>query len=165
MLDQAEDGKRIRGQRLDMSILRHLRRMIKYCRDCNRREMRWYYEAGWEFASTKIYGPLPPRPEYNLRGLNVSAEPPQQVVTPWPPGMPRPAKMPLRKIVRRFVRSHNSFEYTYETLECAHILMGPVGYSVPAKSRRCPHCAIAAILKKKSVAGVTRAARSKAVGA
>jgi hypothetical protein len=74
--------------------------------------------------------------------------------------------MPLRKIVKRFTRSHNGFEYTYETLECAHIVHGPVGYSVPVKSRRCPHCAIVAMAKKRKPASrVDEVEQTKAVGA
>jgi hypothetical protein len=172
MQDPAEPAVRIHGHALDKRVLSRLREMIRYCREKNHREMRWYYEAGRDFAAERIYGKLPPPPEYNLTGLDVSGggKRPQDVVTRFPEGwtslhaMARPTKMPLCRIVKRFSIPWKNNAYTYETLECQHILMAPVGYSVPAKSRRCPHCAIASAMAKKKPAS-TAAALSKAVSA
>ncbi|HEX3091622.1 MAG TPA: hypothetical protein VHW72_03300 [Candidatus Angelobacter sp.] len=162
MNDQAEESKRIRGRQKDQRILKHLRRMVVYCRNRHHRELGWYYAAGWEFAAEIIYGPLPPREGYT------SGQHPETVRTIFPAGAARPpAPWPLKKIVKRFTVPWNNHDYTYETLECCHILSA-VGYSVPAKSRRCIHCAMAAAAqpKKKSVASASAPiANSKAVSA
>jgi hypothetical protein len=165
MQDPSEDSTLIRGHRLsDQSVLKYLRRMIVYSRNCRHREMGWYYSAGWEFAAEIVYGKLPP-----LRGYS-SGQHPSTVRTQFPEGAARPpAPWPLKKIVKRFTVPWNNHDYTYETLECAHVLSAPVGYSVPAKSRRCIHCAIAAGSqpKKKPAAnvGAVPIAKPKAVGA
>jgi len=171
MNDPAEESHRGRihprnEHQLDKSVLKYLRDMITYCRRRNDRETRWYYEQAWEFAAAMVYGPLPARPQFNIKGLNLPADSPEQVATPWLPGSIRMARreMPLRTIVKRFTRNYNNFDYQYETLECYHILLAPVGYSVPAKSRRCPHCAVAAMVAKKKPARAD-AAKAKAVGA
>jgi hypothetical protein len=157
-MQPTEDVKRLRGQKLDKAVLKYLREMIGVCRRFNRRELVWEYQHAWEFAATIIYGPLPPRPDYS------TGHHPSTVATQFPSGFTRPEKMPLRKIVKRFTRPYRSWEIRYETLECAHILMAPAGYSVSVKSRRCPHCAIAAALAKKKPSSAA-APRSKAVSA
>jgi hypothetical protein len=168
MRDPADTAVRVRSHAMDKRVLARLREMIRYCRDQNHREMRWYYEAGRNFAAEVIYGKLPPQPEYNMAGfLNFTggSQKPQDVVTRFPEGWTtRPKKMPLCKIVKRFSVPWKNDLYTYETLDCQHILMAPVGYSVPAKSRRCPHCAIAVAMAKKKPASTT-APKSKAVTA
>ena len=170
-MEMASDVAQVRrSQRsLDDSVLKYLTKMVGICRRLRHREMRWYYEEAWEVAATKIYGPLPPRPEYNLAGLEISpssGQHPQDVITRFPEGWTtRPRTMPLRKIVKRFTRPWKNDVHTYETLECAHVLMAPAGYSVPVKSRRCPHCAIATMLAKKKPASVITPARRKAVTA
>jgi hypothetical protein len=167
MRDPADTAARVRGHVLDKRVLNRLREMVRYCRDQNHREMRWYYEAGRDFATEIIYGKLPPRPEYNIAGLDISGggQRPQDVVSHFPEGWTaRPKKMPLRRIVKRFHVPWNNNVYFYETLACYHIMLAPVGYSVPAKSRRCPHCAVAAAMVKKKPASTT-AAKSKAVTA
>lgn len=153
-----------RGHRKDERILKHLRKMSGYCRRKHRRDLCWYYDAGWEFAAEIVYGPLPARHDFS------TGQHPETVRTKFPPGAARPpAPWPLKKIVKRFTVPWNNYDYTYETLECYHILSAPVGYSVPAKGRRCIHCAIAAASqsKKKSVASASAVAiaKSKAVGA
>ena len=151
-----------RGRRLDQSILKYLRRMIVYCRICRHREMSWYYDAGWEFAAGIIYGQLPP-----LRGHSTGQHP-ATVRTQFPEGAARPPEpWPLKKVVKRFTLPWNNNDYTYETLECYHIISGPVGWSAPVKRRRCIHCALtAAQPKKKSAASAVAAIeKSKAVGA
>jgi len=163
MNDQAEESTHIRGRLKDQRILKHLRRMVVYCRNRHHRELGWYYAAGWEFAGEIIYGKLPP-----LRGYS-SGQHPATVRTQFPAGAARPpAPWPIKKIVKRFTVPWNNNEYTYETLECSHILSAPTGYSVPAKSRRCIHCAIATAAqpKKKSVASASAPiAKIKAVSA
>jgi hypothetical protein len=160
---QPPDLQRIRGHRQDKRALKHLREMIVLCRRKHRRDLAWYYEAAWDFASEIIYGALPPRD-----GL-ISGQHPETVRTKFPAGAARPPDpWPLKRIVKRFTVPWNNNDFTYETLECYHIISGPVGYSVPAKSRRCIHCALAAAQpKKKSVASASAVAiaKSKAVGA
>lgn len=164
-----------RSQRsLDKSILQYLRQQIARCRQLGHREARWYYQAGFEFAATLVYGPLPARPDYTLPGSNLLAgqeRHPQQVETQTPEGWrdlfpQRFRRYPLRKIVKRFSVPWRGDVHSYETLECAHIVLMPAGYSVPAESRRCVHCAIAsALAKKKTARAGGTAAKSKAVGA
>jgi hypothetical protein len=160
MNDQAEESKRIRGHQKDQRILKHLRRMSAYCRKRHHREMQWYYDAAWEFAAETIYGKLPP--------VQGHGQHPATVRTQFPEGASRPAEpWPLKTIVKRFTVPWNNAAYTYETLECYHILPAPVGWTAPVKRRRCIHCALAAAQpKKKSVASASVAiAKSKAVSA
>lgn len=145
-----EDCKR-KGHTLEKSVLKYLDEMIQVCERKNRRWLRMDYERAWEFAATIIYGPLPEE-ENNSTGQH-----PDSVASQLPAGifnsLPR-TKWPLRKIVKRFSRPYNTWQVDYETLECLHILRAPVGYSVPARSRRCPHCAADALTKKKKPASV-----------
>ena len=162
MYERSEESKHIRAHRLDQSILKYLRRMIAYSRDCHHREMRWYYSSGWEFAAQIIYGKLPP-----LQGLSEGAHP-LTVRTQFPAGATRPPEpWPLKKIVKRFSVPWNGQDFTYETLECYHVIAGPVGWYAPVQRRRCIHCALAAQPKKKSVASASAApiAKDKAVSA
>lgn len=164
MHDPSEDSKPIRGHRLsDQSVLQYLRRMIRYSREHHHREMQWYYSAGRDFAAEIVFGKLPPLQE------NSAGQHPSTVRTQFPAGAARPPEpWPLKTIVKSFTIPWNGHDFTYETLECAHILSAPVGWHAPVKRRRCIHCALAAAQpKKKSVASVSAApiAKSKVVGA
>ena len=56
MQEPAEDRPHLRGHIItDKAVLKYLQDMIDYCRRYHHREMTWYYEAGWQFASSKIY--------------------------------------------------------------------------------------------------------------
>jgi hypothetical protein len=141
---------RVRGHYVEKRVLKYLREMIAVCKRHNRRDLVWEYTAAWEFASSKIYGPLPPRPEERT-GAH-----PSTIVTPAPSGWMKPPRyrMPLRKIVKRFTRPYQTWEISYETLECGHIVLAPAGHSLPAKSRRCAECTYPSAAKRKSVASV-----------
>lgn len=158
MHEPDEESQRLRGHVKDKRVLKYLRDMIKVCRYNNRRWLRMEYERAWEFASQIIYGSLP-QPEDFSTGHH-----PSTVATQLPEGFRPSGRMPLRKIVKKFTQRYNTWEIEYETLECAHILTVAPGYRITPKSRRCPHCAIAAIAKKKKPAGVN-VARNKAVSA
>jgi hypothetical protein len=141
----AEDRTRIRGNRLDRSILAHLRRMITYSRNHRRRDMVWYYQEAWEFASTQIYGALPPRKQ-DLAGTFYKPSNPPVPDAFRPPERDRP----LRKIVKVNEHAHGFTTVKWEALECGHELLAPVGFSNPVKRRRCIYCAFVAT--QKSVA-------------
>ena len=160
-----EDCQRHRGHKLDKAVLKYLREMIRICRYQNRRWLRMEYERAWEFAAITIYGPLP-QPEDSSTGQH-----PDSVASQLPAGSSttiRNTTWPLRKIVKRFRRPYQTWQIDYETLECLHILRAPTGYSVPARSRRCPHCAaekVQASAQKKRPARAAEVAKAKAVGA
>jgi hypothetical protein len=158
------DLDRIRGHRKDKSVLKYLREMVRLCRYHNRRWLRMDYERAWEFASQVIYGQLPPLEDYS------TGQQPQTVRTKFPAGAARPPEpWPLKKVVKRFTLPWNGQDFSYETLECCHVIAGPVGWYAPVKRRRCIHCALAAAAqpKKKSAASASAVAiaKSNAVGA
>jgi hypothetical protein len=158
----AEDRTRIRGKRLDQSILAYLRRMITYSRNHRRRDMVWYYQEAWEFASTQIYGALPPRKQ-DLAGTFYKPDNPSIPDAFRPPDRDRP----LRKIVKNNEHPHGYTTLKWEFLECGHELMAPVGFSNPVKRRRCIYCAFVAAenrAAKKRPASVP-IAKAKAVSA
>lgn len=163
-MHDAEDVSRIHGHRRDKSILKYLRTMISFSRSHHRGEMVWYYEQAWEFASSKIYGALPPRKE-DLAGTFYKPD------NPLLPGSFRPPKnkQPLRTIVKNNDHPHGYTTIKWEFLECGHELMAYPGYSNPAKQRRCIYCAFvqaqAKALNKKPAVSVDIEPRKKAVSA
>jgi hypothetical protein len=162
----AEESKRIRGHRLDQSILKHLRTMVRYSRDSRRRDMVWYYQEAWEFASSRIYGALPPRKQ-DLIGTLYKPDNPSL-----PAGFrPTLRQQPLRKIVKINEHPHGFTTGLWEMLECGHELSRYPGYCNPVKSRRCIYCAFVesekAVAKKPSASAPCNGpiAKVKAVGA
>lgn len=76
------------------------------------------------------------------------------------------SKTYLRKITGRYWKTRSNGRLTaYERLECGHEQMGPTGYSILHKSRRCYQCRklMAASAKKKPAS--VKVAQSKAVSA
>jgi hypothetical protein len=146
-------------------VLSYLRQMERISKQFKRRDMVWYYQEAWEFVALRIYGTLPPRADLS-HGLAFN---PDQPPLPLPPAGPRPElkRQPLRKIMKLVTRPYRTWELTYEQLECGHELLAPVGYSVPATSRRCLDCARAAMAKKKKPTSTCAdaIAKAKAVGA
>jgi hypothetical protein len=153
------DQQRARGHRRDKNALKYLREMISICRRHHRRDLMWQYESAWEFASTIVYGPLPPR-EQDLSGCSFQ---PYNPPMPAPAPGPRPAikEQPLRTIVSRFTRPYRTWMLEYETLECGHTLLAPVGYSIPAKRRRCAECARLAKAQTKKPTASAKENRGK----
>jgi hypothetical protein len=151
-----------RGRRRDDSILKYLRKMIRFCRDSQRRDMVWYYQEAWEFASSKIYGPLPPRKQ-DLLGTFYQPDNPSV-----PEGFrPTLRQQPLRKIVKINEHPHGFTTALWEMLECGHELARYPGYCNPVKSRRCIYCAFVAAEKRvaKKLPSSVAIAKVKAVGA
>jgi hypothetical protein len=165
MLD-AEDRRCIRGRKLDDSILIYLRKMISFSRRHRRRDMVWYYTEAWEFASTKIYGALPPRKQ-DLVGTFYQPANPSVPETFRPPRK----EQPLRKIVKINEHPHGLTTAQWEMLECGHELSRYPGYCNPVKSRRCIFCAfveaqkLSAGKKRPASAPAVPIAKAKAVGA
>jgi hypothetical protein len=155
MLD-AEDRKRIRGKHLDESILRHLRKMIVYSRHHRRRDMVWYYQEAWEFASGKIYGALPPRKQ-DFAGTFYKPSTPHIPESFRPPDRERP----LRKIVKVDDRPYGFTTAKWEFLECGHERMAPVGFSNPVKRRRCIYCAFVSAQKSAAQKSIAAACNAK----
>jgi hypothetical protein len=163
MHELAGESRRLSSQRKDERILKYLRRQIRRCRDNNLRWARMYYEYGWEFASDIIYGPLPARDDFS------TGESPSSIVSAVPAGFRSQhpvTQWPLKKIIKRFSREWNSRQIEYETLECSHIFIAPVGWSAPNKSRRCPACLVEKLAaKKKPAVSIAEVPRKKAVSA
>lgn len=159
-----EGSSNTRGRVKDRRILKYLSDMIRIARRLNRREMKFYYEHGYEFAADRIYGAFPPRPNYD------TGQKPSDVVSPLPAGLVHPgaSKCPLRKIVKKFSLPCNTWTLNYETLECAHVVLVPSGWSAKVKSRRCLRCyadKMAAKAAKKKPAGSAAEVKAKAVSA
>jgi hypothetical protein len=150
MSDTAEDGKR---------VLAYFRDMMDFCQQFHRQDLVDEYSDAWEFAASKIFGPLPPRK--TTQGFYVQEPKPTT-----PPGWKVELySRPYRRIAARFSRIFKGREIRYERLECGHEVMAPVGYSIPAKRRRCRACGREVLEAKKQPASVAAAPRKKAVGA
>jgi hypothetical protein len=162
----SDEARRIQGHRKDQAVLRYLRQMISVCRYKRHREMRWAYEHAWDFAAETIYGPLPARPEYNMRGLGALPPDPPKPTTP-PIWKQQLQARPLRRIIRRFTEKDGSM---WEVLQCGH-RVGTSGFEslwaaepgTLAKSRRCDSCAQESADKKKPTAAA--GTKTKAVTA
>lgn len=112
------------------SVLAYLWSVVERCRRAHRSDLERDYYQAWAFYSDVVYGPLPPRPQW------------QSVYTQWPaPTKPTPSPRwkiekysnPLRRVVAR--------DGEDEILECGHRHWWPENLSEkPARRRRCAHC-------------------------
>jgi hypothetical protein len=168
------------------SVLAYLRDMVARCREANRRDLMWDYDAAVDLVADRIYGKLPPRVEKNysfsraVKTRDITAPfsksgnahniawslapvleaPPVANVT-W-----TKSNTTRRKIVGRYWKPARHEPMPMEVLECGHEQMGPIGYSILHKYRHCHECKKqkAMATAKKKPASI-KIASSKAVSA
>lgn len=165
-------------------VLAYLREMVDRCREANRRDLVFQYQDAVELVANRVYGKLPPYVEKNFSSQpiqphaittaqSLSAIANSQAWASAPLLQTQPtvevswtkSKTTLRKITGRYWKPGRHGPIPYEVLECGHEQMGPIGYSILHKSRRCYQCRklMAASAKKKPAS--VKVAQSKAVSA
>lgn len=152
----SEEKQRILGRRLDDHVLSYLRKMVRICRYKKHRELRWTYEEAWDFATNIIYGELPPRPQYNLRGTGIIPPPEPKPLTGYQVQM---RQRPMRKVVSAMALDGEF----HLVLECHHHLREFIcdpDAPMPQR-RRCQQCIDEVAKKQPSSAKLN----SKAVSA
>lgn len=154
MTQLSEEKQRVLGHRLDDHVISYLRKMVRICRHKKHRELRWTYEEAWEFATDIVYGELPPRPQYNLRGIIPPPEP--KPLTGYQMQM---RQRPMRKVVSAMALDGE----LHLLLECNHRISEFIcdPDSPKPQRRRCQQCADLVAKKQPASARLN----SKAVSA
>lgn len=139
-------------------VLLYLRDMMDLCRNFHRPDLLDEYSEAWEFAATRIYGPLPARkPNQGYY--------PAPIVEPKTPTIWRQqmAAKPYRKIVRRFSSIEAGLTIDYEQLACGHRVTAKIALpdELEATRRRCSQCAREEAADKKQPASVATETRKK----